>query len=480
MDAYFKSKNYKYLFFTLFIFTVTPILFSKINLIGNHEIPNYLINFDNLYSYIIGHDEINFLIETENQRYRPSFYIIKGLEYFIFKDSHFLTFFYKFILSLFIAFMIFKINEKLFEKRKTIFLSSASIILFPTNYDIFSRLDVQEFYFLIFFFPLFFLILKNNTEFDRGRNLSNDVYILLLSIIIIGIKENLVFHFLIFILSIFIFNLKLNFFKNKIYYFYFFFIICLYFYKFFLVYNNVGASAYDLEFNHNKLIILLKNFPLQNILNPMLLLSWTLIIYLNFKKKIKLIHFKFFIILSFHIIFDYLFYQGIGSYRHYIIGLICLIYILAILYDNYIFRWKLISDSKIYLNFSLFSLILFLSIIQFSLNLKMTIQNNKEHKILKTIYSSQESLILNNEHIDEKVIAIAYFSKFYKPHKNVFFLYDNKLVEFTDINLKFKFKYPSSILDIDKKKYECLVFSDNSNLYMCNSIVYFPKEIDLF
>ena len=480
MDPYLKIKNYKFLFFILFICSITPILFSKINLIGNHEIPNYLINFNNFYSYIIGHDEINFLIETNNQRYRPSFYFIKGLEYFIFRDSHFITFFYKFIFSLLIAIIFFKINEKLFKKKEIVFLSTASMLLFPTNYDIFSRLDVQEFYFLVFFSILFFLILESNTESNRSRNLSSDINILILSVIIIGIKENFVFHFLIFILSIFIFNLKLIYFKNKVYYLYFFIIIFFYLCKFFLVYNNVGSSAYGLDYNFNKFIILFRNFPFQNILNPILLLSWILILYLQFKKQIKLIHFKLCIILSFHIIFDYLFYQGIGSYRHYIIGLICLIYILAILYDNYIFKWKLINDKRIYINFFLFSIILFLSIIQFSLNLKMTIINNREHKILKTIHFSEENLIVNNELINEKIIAIAYFSKFYNPNKDVFYLNDNKLVEITDINLKFKFNYPTSIIDIDKKKFDCLIFTKNSNLSMCKSIVYFPKEIDLF
>jgi len=354
------------------------------------------------------------------------------------------------------------------------------MLLFPTNYDIFSRLDVQEFYFLVFFSILFFLILESNTESNRSRNLSSDINILILSVIIIGIKENFVFHFLIFILSIFIFNLKLIYFKNKVYYLYFFIIIFFYLCKFFLVYNNVGSSAYGLDYNFNKFIILFRNFPFQNILNPILLLSWILILYLQFKKQIKLIHFKLCIILSFHIIFDYLFYQGIGSYRHYIIGLICLIYILAILYDNYIFKWKLINDKRIYINFFLFSIILFLSIIQFSLNLKMTIINNREHKILKTIHFSEENLIVNNELINEKIIAIAYFSKFYNPNKDVFYLNDNKLVEITDINLKFKFNYPTSIIDIDKKKFDCLIFTKNSNLSMCKSIVYFPKEIDLF
>ena len=127
MVSFLQPKSYKKIFLLLLIVSISPLLFSKINLIGNHEIPNYLTNFFNFKDFLINHEEINFMISSENQRYRPTFYTIKGLEYFLLEDNHFNYFALKFLLIIFSAYFIYEVNKIIFKKEDLIFFSTSAI-----------------------------------------------------------------------------------------------------------------------------------------------------------------------------------------------------------------------------------------------------------------------------------------------------------------------------------------------------------------
>ncbi len=479
MFSFFHVENYKKFFFTLLIISILPLLFSKINLIGNHEIPNYLSNFINFKDFLLNHEEINFLTETNNQRFRPTFYIIKGLEYFLFEDNHIYYFLFKFLFIILIGYLIYRLNKILFKKEDLVFFSTSALIFFPTNYDIFSRLDVQEFYFLIFFSILINIIVKkNNEKFFKINN--EDFLKLVLLILIIGTKEIFVFHIFIFLILNYLLKLEITLFKNKFYYFLLFLFQLLFLIKFIIIFSNVGSDTYELEHNFDKLIYLIKIFPFQNPINLTLIFSWIFCIFLIYQAKINKYDLKIFLLLTAHIIFDYLFYQGIGSYRHYIIGLICIVYFLSILYDKYIFEIIFLKNyTSLIRNFSFIVILVFFTML-FSLNLKMTIQNIQEQRILSKVYNSNVDLVIKSKTPNERVISSAYFSNFYKPQKKIIYNNGKKSFLILPENLKFRFFMPKNNYIILNNEYDCLVFEKNLKTDECKNIYFFPEEINLF
>lgn len=478
MLSFFHVKNYKKIFFILLIISISPLLFSKINLIGNHEIPNYLSNFLNFKDFLLNHEEINFLIETNNQRYRPTFYVIKGLEYFLFKDNHIYYFLFKFLFIILIGFLIYRVNKILFKKEDLVFFSTSALIFFPTNYDIFSRLDVQEFYFLIFFSIFINIIIKNNNNFLKINN--SDFLKFTLLVLIIGTKEIFIFHIYIFLILNYFFKLEIVVFKNKFYYFFLILFQLLFLIKFLIIFSNVGSNSYQLEHNFDKLIYLIKIFPIQNPINLTLILSWVFCIFLIYQAKINKYDLKIFLLLTAHIIFDYLFYQGLGSYRHYIIGLICMVYFLSILYDKYLFNVTFFKDyTTLIKNFSLIVILVFFTML-FSLNLKMTIQNIQEHKILSKVYNSNTDLVIKSLSPNERIISLSYFANFYKPQKKIIYNDGKKSSLILQENLKLRFFMSKNNFIISDSEYDCLIFEKNFKTEECKNLYFFPEEIDLF
>ena len=479
MVSFLQSKNYKKIFLLLLIVSISPLLFSKINLIGNHEIPNYLTNFFNFKDFLINHEEINFMISSENQRYRPTFYIIKGLEYFLLEDNHFNYFALKFLLIILSAYFIYEANKIVFKKEDLIFFSTSAIIFFPTNYDIFARLDVQEFYFLIFFSILTFLIIKKNL-FKNLEYKLNDFFVFILLILISGVKEIFVFHICLFIIVNYLFNLKITIFKNKFYYFFLILLQLLFLTKFLSIFVNVGSGAYELEHNFNKLFFLIKTFPFQNPINFALIFGWIFCIFLNYQIRISFYDFKLLLLLSSHIILDYFFYQGLGSYRHYLIGLICLVYFFSIIYKKYFFEISLFKKKAYMIKNLLFFIILFFFIMLLSLNLKMTFQNIKEYKILSKIYNSDQDLIIKSQIPHERFISLVYFSNFYKPQKQIIYSDGKKSFLISPENLTFRFSMPKNHYTISQNEFDCLIFDEGLDLEECKVLYFFPKEINLF
>ncbi len=479
MVSFLQPKNYKKIFIFLLIVSISPLLFSKINLIGNHEIPNYLTNFLNFKDFLINHEEINFMISSENQRYRPTFYTIKGLEYFLFEDNHFYYFALKFLLIIFSAYFIYEVNKVIFKKEDLIFFSTSAIIFFPTNYDIFARLDVQEFYFLIFFSILIFLIIKKNLVKNLKYKL-NDFFVFILLILISGTKEIFVFHICLFIIVNYLFNLKIIIFKNNFYYLLLILLQLLLLTKFLSIFANVGSDAYHLDHNFNKLFFLIKIFPFQNPINFTLISGWIICIFLNYQIRISLYDFKLLLLLSSHIILDYLFYQGLGSYRHYLVGLICLVYFFSIIYNKYFFEINFFKKKKYMIKNLSFLIILVFFIMLFSLNLKMTVQNIQEHKILSKIYNSDQGLIIKSQTPNERFISLAYFSNFYKPQKQIIYSDGKKSFLISPVNLTFRFSMPKNHDIILKNKFDCLIFDEGLDVEECKALYFFPKEINLF
>ena len=167
----------------------------------------------------------------------------------------------KFLLIILSAYFIYEANKIVFKKEDLIFFSTSAIIFFPTNYDIFARLDVQEFYFLIFFSILTFLIIKKNL-FKNLEYKLKDFLIFIFLILISGVKEIFVFHICLFIIVNYLFNLKITIFKNKFYYFFLILLQLLFLTKFLSIFVNVGSGAYELEHNFNKLFFLDQNLSI--------------------------------------------------------------------------------------------------------------------------------------------------------------------------------------------------------------------------
>ncbi len=391
-------------------------MFSKINLVGNHEIASFLLSYDNFLDFITNHKELNFLLDIENNRFRPIFYLFKGTEYFLLKDNHFLSFLIRYILIIVISFNLFSFIYFISKDYFVTFIISAFIIFFPTNYDIFYRLDVQEFYFLLFF--SFFLI----TFVEKYKNFNKDFIRFLLLILILGTKENFVFHiFLFFVINKLLKN-DLIIFNHRIYFRLIFFFIFSFFLKFYFIFNIFGSKAYQLSIGFEKYLSLIFKFPTQNLINFIYLIIVGIFLYLFLRKKIAIKHLKIFLILSGHLLLDYFFYQGLGSYRHYLISILVVSFLSLIILTNY--KKELFLGNKFLLaifSFSSYLSIFTLFIITFFLNLKTTVYNIKENQHSTIIHSDRSDLLVIHDEISEKLISLAYFSKFYNPNKKVFF-----------------------------------------------------------
>ena len=409
--------HYYYRLYIILVIIVTiPILFSKINLVGNHEIASFLLSYDNFLDFITNHKEVNFLLDIENNRFRPIFYLFKGAEYFLLKDNHFFSFLIRYILIIVISLNLFSFIYFISKDYFITFLISAFIIFFPTNYDIFYRLDVQEFYFLLFF--SFFLI----TFVEKYKNLNKDFIRFLLLILIIGTKENFVFHvFLFFVINKLLKN-DLIIFNHRIYFRLIFLFIFSFFLKFYFIFNIFGSKAYQLSLGFEKYLSLIFKFPTQNLINFIYLILVGFFLNLFLRKKIAIKHLKIFLILSGHLFLDYFFYQGLSSYRHYLISILVVGFLSLIILTNY--KKELFLDNKFLLaifSFSSYLSIITLFIITFFLNLKTTTYNIKENQHSIIIHSDRSNLLVIHDEISEKVISLAYFSKFYNPNKKVFF-----------------------------------------------------------
>ena len=116
----------------------------------------------------------------------------------------------------------------------------------------------------------------------------------------------------------------------------------------------------------------------------------------------------------------------------------------------------------------------------FSLNLKMTFQNIKEHKILSRIYNSDQDLIIKSQIPHERFISLAYFSNFYKPQKQIIYSDGKKSFLISPENLTFRFSMPKNHYIITKNEFDCLIFDEGLDLEECKVLYFFPKEINLF
>ena len=116
----------------------------------------------------------------------------------------------------------------------------------------------------------------------------------------------------------------------------------------------------------------------------------------------------------------------------------------------------------------------------FSLNLKMTVQNIQEHKILSKIYNSDQDLIIKSQTPNERFISLAYFSNFYKPQKQIIYSDGKKSFLISPENLTFRFSMPKNHDIISKNKFDCLIFDEGLDIEECKVLYFFPKEINLF
>ena len=157
-----------------------------------------------------------------------------------------------------------------------------------------------------------------------------------------------------------------------------------------------------------------------------------------------------------------------------------MVYFLSILYDKYLFNVTFFKDyTTLIKNFSLIVILVFFTML-FSLNLKMTIQNIQEHKILSKVYNSNTDLVIKSLSPNERIISLSYFANFYKPQKKIIYNDGKKSSLILQENLKLRFFMSKNNFIISDSEYDCLIFEKNFKTEECKNLYFFPEEIDLF
>ena len=176
----------------LIIYLFGENLFAKWWLIDDHEIFRFLGNSTNQNIWA----DFNYILINKTEigsfgnfpRYRPSYYILRLIETFLWKDNSIYWYAFRLIVSYFFVVAIYLYFNKLFTK-PTSLLIALFVILQTYFNDIFSRLGPGEFYcilgLLILFYSFYFLNKKKITLFIIFSTLG--------SLVSIGSKENFLF-----------------------------------------------------------------------------------------------------------------------------------------------------------------------------------------------------------------------------------------------------------------------------------------------
>lgn len=432
-----------------------PILFGKINLIDNHEIIRYTKIYGNYFDYFLNHPEI--IPRLQETTYRPLYYIIKGIFFFLFGTNSFLHYLIQYIIFV-IVFINFNRLCKLFSKKRfQIFLISSLVLINIYSVDFIYRLGPQETYgiffisFIFYWFCKYYCISKIPTK-------TNEILIILFIFLFSITKEP--FAVVSFFISL-IFLIK-DYSKNKKINLLFLFsvfiqlLICIY-----IITNYIknGHTYSGNEFSVIKTFFLVPKFLLNKFHLYFICLQLILIFVL--KSQNNEINYKFFIFINFFYLLNYFLYQGWNVRRYY------MIYILMVFVLNLYIFLKLEKKKFITIfNTYLILLILINSVFHYGRVYSSVKTNYLFNNAFKEI-SLAESVVLHNNILKLRPESYKSIIIFLKNTNNNIKIYNYKNNNLNEIIVKDKFFLKMSdnelayknLITIPKIEY-CIKFID--------------------
>lgn len=332
----------------ILVLLISPNLFNKLNLIDNHEIFSNLNLFENYFEFLKGHPEINTNFTTTT--YRPFFYMIKGIEFFTFKDNSFFYFFVRSIIFIIISLIFYKIANIYLKSSVNLILLSLFVCVNPYSHDIFFRAGPQEVFVLIFFSYILLILVK---DFNNLKISNSSKIIFYICLLLMGLtKEPYVIFSIITLIYTYLFSKSFKFKKEIL------FLIIINFFIFFLIYRHYLLNGHTYGANSNYsfnsgILLLLDFFKISKIHNIFFILQ-AFIIFLNFKKIIN----KYLILVIFMNIFyfsNFIITNGWVIHRYFVIFIICIFFLLLSIF--YIYENSSAKQIKKYLIYFLLSLL---------------------------------------------------------------------------------------------------------------------------
>lgn len=471
MQEKLKITNKKLILF--FLILIIPNLFNNLNLIDNHEIFTNLILYDNYFKYFINHPEI--IIKFDHSTYRPLFYILKGIEFFLFKDNSFFYFLLRSILFIATSIFFYKTTDLFI---KNIFLKLALSMLptlNPYSVDFFYRAGPQESFVIIFLSIIIYSIFL-----DLKKKILLNKYLIISSIISISlIKEPFAIMGIFFTCYLYFCSNKLKGSKTIITTFLIQLIILIV-----IIANYIKLGhTYGEESNYQllKILNLFIAFPIKIKINTLFLLLQVMLFLIASKKDYKELLILLFFLNIFYFL-NYFIYQGWSIKRYQIVYVIC-IYILFLYIFTLCNEYKKSYEKK----FKYFFYILLLFCILFHyLNVYKTVYTNLNFKKqFVKIVNNQESIIINEkvEKIDpEKFTSMIIFIKYFNMSKQVYTFNNNDIFKINIEPKNNKILFKKELIKFDQNK---SIFNNSRclNFIRENSDIYCPiknKEIKIF
>ena len=422
----------------LLVLLISPNLFNKLNLIDNHEIFSNLNLFENYFEFLKGHPEIitNFTTTT----YRPFFYMIKGIEFFIFKDNSFFYFFVRSIIFIIISLIFYEIANIYLKSSLNLILLSLFVCVNPYSHDIFFRAGPQEVFVLIFFSYILLILVR---DFNNLKVSNNSKIIFYICLLLMGLtKEPYVIFSIIFLIYTFLFSKSLKFKKEIL------FLIIINFFIFFLIYRHylLNGHTYGTGSNYSLnsgILLLLDFFKISKIHNIFFILQ-TFLIFLNFKKIIN----KYLTLVIFMNIFyfsNFIITNGWVIHRYFAIFLICIFFLLLSIF--YIYENSSTKPIKKYLIYFLLSLLSFNIYIYMDRAIYKVITNRDFHNNIYNKIQPFEILEIKSNLVNDReyYLSLVIFLRNIYPEKKIILKnktdYSVKLIKKINYNNLYSIKF---------------------------------------
>ena len=399
-------------YLVILVLLISPNLFNKLNLIDNHEIFSNLNLFNNYIEFLKGHPEIitNFTTTT----YRPFFYMIKGIEFFAFKDTSFFYFFVRSVIFIIISLIFYEIAYVYLKQSLNLILLSLFVCVNPYSHDIFFRSGPQEVFVLIFFSYILLILVK---DFNNLKISNNSKIIFYICLLLMGLtKEPYVIFSIIFLIYTYLFSKSFKFKKEIL------LLIVINFFIFFIIYKHylLNGHTYGASNNYSLnsgIILLLDFFKISKIHNIFFILQ-AFVIFLNFKKIIN----KYLILVIFMNIFyfsNFIITNGWVIHRYFVVYLICIFFLLlSIFYTYENSSTKPFKKYIIYFLLSLLSLNIYIYIDRaiYKVKINRNFHNNIYNKIQQfEILEIKKNLVNDREYY----LSLVIFLKNLYPEKKI-------------------------------------------------------------
>ena len=445
----------------ILVLLVSPNLFNKLNLIDNHEIFSNLNLFKNYFEFIKGHPEIitNFTTTT----YRPFFYLIKGIEFFTFKDNSFFYFVVRSVIFIIISLIFYEISKIYLKSSLNLILLSLFVCVNPYSHDIFFRTGPQEVFVLIFFSYTLLILVK---DFNNLKISSNSKIIFYIGLLLMGLtKEPYVIFSIIFLFYTYLFSKSFKFKKEIL------LLIIINFFIFFLIYKHYLLNGHTYGPNNNYsvnsiLLLLLNFFKISKIHNIFFILQ-TFIIFLNFKKIIN----KYSILIIFMNIFyfsNFIITNGWVIHRYFAIFLICIFFLLLSIF--YIYENSSPRPLKKYIVYFLLFILSFNIYMYIDRAIYIVKTNRDFHNNIYNKIKTFEILEIKNNLLNDReyYLSLVIFLKNIYPEKKITLKYNTDVSEKLINKINYENLY---LIRFETQK----IFKSKSQKRAC----FYLKKIDL-